>query len=155
MHFVFAVQCSLDWPAHRIPFWNRAGQHASRWKFLCTPTPFLYIPTPLQDSYQSLTQAFNALSLFRSFSTYLRVTGDTEFMQASQVYLNTLADFYIAYTVGDSPLADYSADPKNYLGLHSTPTLLCPRSHALSDRVCPHISACDGSVTSWQLCHGT
>ena len=61
--------------------------------------------------------AFNALSLFRSFSTYLRATGEvsTPFALAARAYMGVLGDFYLPYAAPNSTLADYSGDPNNYL----------------------------------------
>ena len=61
--------------------------------------------------------AFNSLSLFRAFSTYLRATGDlaSPFSTKAQAYMALLADFYLPYAPPGSTLADYSGDPNNYL----------------------------------------
>lgn len=61
--------------------------------------------------------AFNALSLYRYFSTYARATNDTAFIARVGWYLDTLADFYQPYVrdPDTSTLADYSGDPNNYL----------------------------------------
>lgn len=61
--------------------------------------------------------AFNALSLYRAFSTYARVTNDTAFITQVGWYLDVLADFYQPYVRDPvtSTLADYSGDPNNYL----------------------------------------
>lgn len=61
--------------------------------------------------------AFNAHSLYRSFSTYARATNDTAFVAQVGGYLDVLADFYLPYVrhPGSSTLADYSGDPNNYL----------------------------------------
>lgn len=71
----------------------------------------------------TIFQAFNALSLYRAFSTYLRVTGDTSspFFAAAQAYMVQLRDFWKAYARPSAPtLADYSANPNNYLECLST-----------------------------------
>lgn len=60
--------------------------------------------------------AFNALSLYRAFSTYIRTTNNVTFLSSNvNEYLDTLADFYQAYTGTNSTLADYSGLPNNYL----------------------------------------
>jgi hypothetical protein len=60
--------------------------------------------------------AFNALSLFRAFSTYSRVTNDTAFVASTEAYVEQLADFYLPYVRNSSStLADYSGNPANYL----------------------------------------
>jgi len=60
--------------------------------------------------------AFNAVSLFRAFSAYARVTNDTAFLASgAAAYLETLADFYLPFARPGSTLADYSGDANNYL----------------------------------------
>jgi len=61
--------------------------------------------------------AFNALSLYRAFSAYLRVTGDarTPFAASARAYMATLADFWLPFAPPNSTLADYSGNPDNYL----------------------------------------
>eukprot|EP00047_Mylnosiga_fluctuans_P006723 m.248685 g.248685 ORF g.248685 m.248685 type:complete len:756 (+) comp15813_c0_seq1:800-3067(+) len=59
--------------------------------------------------------AFNALSLYESFASYLRVTNDTSFLARVQPYLSDLASFWEAYAPSGSALADYSGNPSNYL----------------------------------------
>jgi hypothetical protein len=89
--------------------------------------------------------AFNALSIYRSFSAYLRTTNDTDFLEEvlagggggrgaraeaaadtaaaapaatpTSSYLDTLVDFYLAYvrSPATSTLADYSGGANNYL----------------------------------------
>ena len=62
--------------------------------------------------------AFNALSLYRAFSSYLRVTGEdpgSAFSRAALPYMALLRDFWRAYAPAGSLLADYSGDANNYL----------------------------------------
>ena len=70
--------------------------------------------------------AYNAVSLFRVYSTYVRVTGDVAFLGASGAgggssnetvdeMLDVLADNYLRFTKPGSTLADYSGDPGRYL----------------------------------------
>jgi len=54
--------------------------------------------------------AFNALSLYQSFSAYGRATNDSAFVAQVGGYLDTLADFYLPYVrdPASSTLADSS-----------------------------------------------
>ena len=70
--------------------------------------------------------AFNAVSLYRVYSTYLRVTGDTGFLaetgsgsgssnETVDEMLDVLADNYLRFCKPDSTLADYDGSPGRYL----------------------------------------
>jgi hypothetical protein len=70
--------------------------------------------------------AFNAVSLYRVYSTYLRVTGDVGFLAATGTgsgssnetvdeMLDVLADNYLRYCRPNSTLADYDGSPARYL----------------------------------------
>ena len=71
--------------------------------------------------------AFNAVSLYRVYSTYLRATGDAAFLASTgsagagngetvDTMLDVLADFFLPYCKrANSTLADYSASPAVYL----------------------------------------
>lgn len=70
--------------------------------------------------------AFNAVSLYRVYSTYLRITGDMAFLSATgssqgssnetvDEMLDVLADFFLPFCPPGSTLADYSGSPGVYL----------------------------------------
>jgi len=70
--------------------------------------------------------AFNAVSLYRVYSTYLRITGDTGFLLATGTgagsnketvdeMLDVLADNYLRFCKPGSTLADYDSSAARYL----------------------------------------
>jgi hypothetical protein len=70
--------------------------------------------------------AYNAISLYRTYSTYLRITGDMEFLEAKgtgsgssnetvDMMLDVLADNYLRFCLPNSTLADYDSSPARYL----------------------------------------
>ena len=70
--------------------------------------------------------AFNAVSLYRVYSTYLRITGDINFLSAKGTgagssnetvdnMLDVLADNYLRFCKENSTLADYDGSPARYL----------------------------------------
>lgn len=70
--------------------------------------------------------AFNAVSLYRVYSTYLRITGDTGFLSATGTgagssnetvdnMLDVLADNFLRFCKPGSTLADYDSSPARYL----------------------------------------
>ena len=105
--------------------------------------------------------AFNAVSLFRTYSTYLRVTGDIGFLAATgssaqssnetvDEMLDVLADAFLPFCSPNSTLADYSGSPSKYLEcvptyVHATAGLQGGNAYIASDLA--DLRAAQGNAT--------
>jgi hypothetical protein len=96
--------------------------------------------------------AYNSVSLYRTFSAYVRVTNDLTFLEKAQPFMQTLASFWRAYAKGqNSNLADYCGDPNCYLECVPTYTHVTAglqASNAFMARDLAELLEAQGNVTA-------